>query len=268
MSARRPAARPLGPADPLPRDLQRLATALDLGTADPGASALCWGPSCALGVFSSILASDLMATKTAAAIASVSRGDATRYAPPGGSHVQRFAPASSGGALVTHTRSHGAAAPCGAASRPLQDGEPQPPSASSSLKREQRHLLEPPGARGAVYAKPLARQLLSAGPPGTGSREPGPRVASASSEPREPSEPVLLLYQTERPPGARDQAGRSVNRPPQKGGWLQQASVRPGQHQRARRGGTAIAAGSARCRKTRPRQGSPPPGPRDSDSSW
>lgn len=164
MSARRPAARPLGPADPLPQDLQRLATALDLGTADPGASALCWGPSCALGVFSSILASDLMATKTAAAIASVSRGDATRYAPPGGSHVQRFAPASSGGALVTHTRSHGAAAPCGAASRPLQDGEPQPPSASSSLKREQRHLLEPPGARGAVYAKPLARQLLSAGP--------------------------------------------------------------------------------------------------------
>lgn len=150
-----------------------------------------------------------MATKTAAGVAGVSRGDATRYAPPGGSHVQRFAPASSGGALVTHTRSHGAAAPCGAASSGwgataavgflvVKVGTTSPPRAAGS----------PEG--GGVYAKPLARQLLSAGPPGTGSREPGPRVASAGSEPREPSEPVLLLYQTERPPGARDQAGCSA----------------------------------------------------------
>lgn len=35
-------------------------------------------------------------------------------------------------------------------------------------------------------------------------------MASASSEPWEPSELVLLLYKTERPPGTGDQAGHSA----------------------------------------------------------
>lgn len=176
VSARRPAARPLGPADPLPRDLQRLATALDLGTADPGASALCWGPSCALGVFSSILASDLMATKTAAAIASVSRGDATRYAPPGGSHVQSFAPVSSGGALVTHTRSHGAAAPCSAASSGwgatatvgflvVKAGTTSPPRATGSPRGGLREAPGPaaPERRSSRDRQPGARPTCGLG---------------------------------------------------------------------------------------------------------
>lgn len=83
-------------------------------------------------------------------------------------------------------------------------------------------------------------------------------MAAASSALWEPSEPVLLLYETDRSPGTRDQAGRLTLRELTPTETL--AAVTAAltgsrgdrvQLRRAHRVGTAITAGSARCRKMR-----------------